>query len=404
MKKRIIICSILAVSLLITGCQSKEKVKNSTSTKITMSDSDDYIMEEDACHNFNEYASSIVPEEKGYYYIMNQKLCYYDKSIDKCVYVCSKVDCEHETGNQNCDANIDGFHNCMYHYKDNLYFIQTTSDQNGNFALEMVRVSEDGSERESLYSFLNYVGGEGLNYNNYIHRGYLYYTVNNEDAGKKEKATIYRRALEKDAVEEVYYETEGYGTRLDSFKAYGNELYFVENGFREADEQDAYFSLVKSNIHTKESSTIMDYFYGDYERVGENWYYLDLKTDKLICATEQGERTEVCDVETVFGTNCDTYLQTDGTNLYLYTVKTSEENEEIERSLKIIDTNGKELCVLNGVDEFIGADDEYLFFEKTVDEYSEEVGQEVCVDHMYYYKKSDIGSGDYSLRTEMIPE
>lgn len=73
----------------------------------------------------------------------------------------------------------------------------------------LTQMSVDGSEREDLFSFVH-ITGEEISYEAYVHRGYFYYSIANLDGSKKEKLTIYRRALVKDAPEEVFYESEAY--------------------------------------------------------------------------------------------------------------------------------------------------------------------------------------------------
>ena len=133
----------------------------------------------------------------------------------------------------------------------------------------------------------------------------------------------------------------------------------------------------------------------------DSWYCVDEDKQKLLRITGT-EKKELCMVEDIE----DTQLKTDGTYLYLYTCERIEKEDEVIRkySVKILDTDGNVVATLKDTDEFVGADDEYLFFKKYEDVYSEEAGQEVAVNHTYYYKKSDIGTGDYSLRTEMKPE
>lgn len=406
-KSIIVICSLVIVSFC--GCESKS-VKNenkSASTMIEMSKSNDYIAEEDDCHNY--LAEGIVPvmvqDENGYYYLNEKMLLYYDKNADKSVYLCSKTDCAHqkEKNMLDCDANMFYYDSAIYKYKNHLYGIANqSSGGNGTYGMQLIQMAADGSERKSLYTFANYTSGEGITYISCIHRGYFYYTVANLDSTKKVKATIYRRALEPDAKEEVFYETEeNYGVSISVLRGYGNELYFKEFGCMASDSNE-YMELKKCNIHTKENKVVRENTYGYYEKFGNKIYVINKDKKMLVEFDEDtGEETELYAID-----GDEIYLRSDGEYLYLEYCewKEDKENEEWKQKIEIIGLDGKLVDVLEDTGEFIGGDENYLFFREEAKEYSEEAEQEVSAEYLCYYKKSDIGSGDYSLRTEMVPE
>ena len=409
MKRKIIgiICGLFV--LLTAGCQVKENVKNeikdkSKSSQIEMSHSDEYIAGEDSCNNYllDGITPIMVPDKDGYYYINDYMLLYYDKNADKSVYVCSKPDCKHDKSyNSDCYANLYYCDEIIYKYKDNLYIVEEQSDiKTGTSAEVLTRLSLDASEREALYSFYNVADGVGYSYASCIHRGYFYYAVADDGSSEKETVKIYRRALEKDASEELFYESEeNYGVQIGCLKGYGNEIYFDELGFRKK-ESDEYMKLKKCNIHTKKDKMVKEEFRGYYEKIGDKIYMQNLNMNMLIEYDENtGEEKELYSFET--DNTHYSNIRSDGQYLYLFYVGCGDEDKN---TLQIIDLEGNLVDTLEDVDDFLGGDDTYLFFRKMAKEYSEEEKEDVMVYHMYYYKKSDIGSGDYSLRTEMKPE
>ena len=399
-KKIAVLFCLMCVTILTNGCQ-KNKENTKSISDVEMSHSEDYIVGEDGCNNFwyDEGETEVIPTENGYYYEDNWMLCYFDKTTKQSMYVCSKPECEHSVYDDKCNANLFGYNNQIFLYKDKLYIVKVVGEDVKGLALE--QISSDGTERETLYTFLDAIEEGGVEYTCYVHRGYFYYAISNRDGDKKKKVTVYRRALEKDAPKEVFYETEAYGITIPQLRAYGNEMYIRETGFRKKGMQDVYTAMKKCNIHTKKVETELENYYGIYVRMKDSWYCVDEDKQKLLRITGT-EKKELCMVEDIE----DTQLKTDGTYLYLYTCERIEKEDEVIRkySVKILDTDGNVVATLKDTDEFVGADDEYLFFKKYEDVYSEEAGQEVAVNHTYYYQKSDIGSGDYSLRTEMKPE
>ena len=149
--------------------------------------------------------------------------------------------------------------------------------------------------------------------------------------------------------------------------------------------------------------TLTEDQYGMCVKVKNHLYTMDKDRKMIIRFSEDGkDKKELYPVEDLK----DTDLKTDGTYLYLYTRKCiqKEEDSVISGTVQAIDTEGNPVDTLKDTDAFVGGDDTFLFFQKIEEEYSEESGQEESVKHMYYYKKSDLGSGDYSLRKEMKPE
>ena len=413
LKIRYVLLNCLLVITLLTGCQPKKsdvsKDNESQFATIKMSDSNEYILGEDGCNTllYMDCESMIVPSENGYYFIQNGMLCFYDKETNKVVYVCSKPNCKHEKCDENCDAYDATTPAQMYYYKNNLYVVESRFDTDMDISnYWLIKKSEDGSEQQDLFSFCQSISGEGIILTSYVHRGYFYYAVNSDDESKKETVTLYRRALEPDAKEEVVYETQGYAPSLYGFRAYGNDLYIRESGFAKANGEDMYSNIIKCNIHTKETKKTRENCYGNFVKIKDKMYIMDAEKNKIVQFSEdEEEEKEIYPIEDLEKSFI-TLFKTDGTYLYFYTEKEIEKDGKTERkrTLQIIDTEGNLVDTLKNTDEFIGGDDEYLFFKKYDDEYSEEVGQEVAMEHTYYYKKSDIGSGDYSLRTEMKPE
>ena len=399
----------LFMLILLTGCQSKTSdasKDNKSQSLAVMSDSDEYILGEDGCNTLMLYdvETAVIPSENGYYFAKNGMLCFYDKEMDKSIYVCSKADCQHEKYDENCDAFIDYTNGGIYYYKNHIYLLRCKYDTNTHIVnYYLVKCSEDGSEQQDLYNFMQYIDEEGVSYVSYVHRGYFYYSVLNEDTSKKSKATLYRRLLEKDAKEEIVYQSEGYGASLYRLTAYGNDMYIDEGGFTDASEEETYSNIVKCNIHTKKTEIIRENCYGNFVKIKDKMYIKDKEKNKIVQFSEnEKEEKEIYAIENLESTD----LKTDGTYLYLDISKPKEENGEKKRYhiVEIIDTEGNLVDTLENTDEFIGGDENYLFFKKCGDEYSEEVGEEVYMEHIYYYDKSNIGSGDYSLLTEMKPE
>ena len=408
-----LLLSMLIIVTIVSGCQSaqmdKKKQSKFKDAAVEMSDSDEYILGEDGCNTLSylDCESIIVPSENGYYFIQSGMFCFFDKETNKVVYVCSKPDCKHETIDENCDAyDITGLPQ-IYYYKNNIYSIKSKMDTDTNISTYwLIKKSEDGSEQQDLFSFCQCISDEGVSLTSYVHRGYFYYAINSNNESKKETVTLYRRALEPDAKEEVIYETQGYASALSGFQAHGNDLYIQEDGFAKANGEDVYCNIMKCNIHTKETKKIRENCYGYFVKIKDKMYIIDAEKNKIVQFSEdEEEEKEIYPIEDLEKSFI-TLFKTDGTYLYLYKENEIEKDGKTEkkRTLQIIDTEGNLVDTLKNTDEFIGGDDEYLFFKKDEVEYSEKYLQEERVEHIYYYKRSDIGSGDYSLRTEMKPE
>ena len=295
----------------------------------------------------NTFAQKYVaPTEDGYYIIDNGALNFIDKKSGKEITVCNKPDCNHEL-NENCNATVDCDIELLT--DENALYTQNR-EENGDIVF--YKISMDASKHEKLYTVGNVPDDEEYSVPYIVENGYLYYVFENLDGEKEKNTTLCRRALEKNAEEEKVYSEKGYAVSFDDMQVYDHQIYFDVCGFQKPDEEGDILKLCKYDTATGKEQTVWKNAYGMYTKIGNLIYRQDEK-GKLTSFSEQtGETAEIKTEENMF----DVDLRTDGEYLYLFQYKNN--------TLRIIDTNGKQLAQLKNMPSYmVGADKNILVFQ-----------------------------------------
>ena len=306
----------------VTGCNKDKEV---TGNQYVFGQDDQSSMFYNQIQCDLEQAES----EKGYYFIKNQYIYFFDKDTKKVVPLCNKSDCLHDEETiekrVNCNAYIPKSIDTtdIVYYNHCVYYIVDGSDTK-KLTEQLVEVSEDGSAKEVIASIS---GGKIQNWQ--IHRGYIYYTINqyerDEDTGEEIscKTKIYQLKLHENVDEaELLYETkDGYnGMGGDVMLFYGDHAYFTTEGYAQEGE-DSYFTTYHYNLVTKEmkelvpckDSNFSHMFVYNNQLIYNCWYDTDddERNGIYYCCDLNGEHRKE-----FRKTRAGEVLYTDGTYLY----------------------------------------------------------------------------------------
>ena len=252
--KRLFSTLFLIFVALFTGCSSGEAVTG-----------DSYYFETDDQYYIKKFPTDIATIAKskdGYYFFGGPDynyLYYMDNASMKPVLLCNKPNCLHynETDSNKvseCNAYFCP-HGNLFYYKSSLYVIGQTSQADSSEAL--FQVSLDGAKRKKLVTFKNYV------YNMIIHRGSIYYIVNDsasqDTSSSVSKSILYRIHLNDTAkAPELLFECEGVSSILDNLLGYGDSLYFRHDFFEDEDMETEKQSIYRIDYSGKCESIIDD--------------------------------------------------------------------------------------------------------------------------------------------------
>ena len=258
MKKQISIAlaaAMLACSLFC-GCRSDETDHKNDINHDNIKYENTYIDGQDYQFQFynNPAFSKINQAENGYYFISNNYFYYIDGKTMKTTPLCSKPNCLHDKEDdadekQNCnayaDTSIPDAYQQLVCYGNNIYYIRKYTDEDDEQTYsEIVRVSSDGSSRETLFRFDN----SNPRIPPVTHRGYLYYPISTYTVTDKKDENgntildydtkIYRFDLSKNKPDpEVLIENDEFGSDgniiINEVNAYGNYLIISYSDFSE---------------------------------------------------------------------------------------------------------------------------------------------------------------------------
>lgn len=228
MRQKIIffIC-ILSICSVLSGCK-EEKIRYE----------DIYIQGQDFQYmyfgNTYENGISMAETEDGYYKLLDNYIYYIEKETMKAVPLCGKTDCLHEketvTHKKDCNAYIESEDGYVNLYKDQLYVRTTVYDQEEqtNYS-EFYAISLDGSQRNKVCQ----VKEDNIQLW-MIHRGKIYYAVDEKGTNDKQNIALKALDLKKPNKSETLFVLDDVfsGTAQD-LVAYGNYVYLYVEGFNE---------------------------------------------------------------------------------------------------------------------------------------------------------------------------
>ena len=226
-QKTIFLICILSVCSMLAGCKEEN-----------ISYEDTYIEGQDFQYmyygNTYENGVSMAETEDGYYKLLDHYIYYIEKETMKAVPLCGKTDCLHEketvAHKTDCNAYIDSEDGYMNLYKDQLYVRTTVYDQEEqtNYS-EFYEISLDGSQRNKVCQ----VKEDNIQLW-MIHRGKIYYAVDEKGANDKQQIALKALDLKKPNKSETLFVLDDVfsGTAQD-LVAYGNYVYLYVEGFNE---------------------------------------------------------------------------------------------------------------------------------------------------------------------------
>lgn len=275
--KRIVKLGMVCMVLLVTclGCGTNKKEVN-ISTENVNELTDDNSSAQDAFQG-------IARVEKGFYFIDNSCLCFYDEGLGKATILCTDAGCEHKS--EECNAYLFGFEQeCLYGYENELYGIETDYEAETDLMhYYLTKISRDGTTRTKLVDLFQNPNGQEVSFVIIQHRGYCYFAINENSYDEKKEGTVYRAKLEKGAKVETVYQDSGYGINY-SIHGYGDSIYIGEDKYEDAAQQ---------------------------KRVSQIWQY-SLEDEKIFKVIEEPFRVFTFAEGTLFYTTNDAIWKFDG--------------------------------------------------------------------------------------------
>ncbi len=329
MKRKIVVCFLtllISISIFATGCGKQEQITSS-----------EYIAGKDDQTCLDGYRD-VATSENGYYFLSNSFVYFYDSNSKKTHVLCNKPECAHD--GEGCNAYINAM--AIRYYEHALYYVSCDTIETNEFYLW--KMSEDGTEKERLF-FLCAEEQEGemsqLFLNQFlVHRGFVYYELQNMDNGKCE---IIKRQLKKGAKEKVIYTCKDDSSMVESLQASGNYLYFtVSHLFEEKYLQDIcayHIEKGKTDVLQKQISIA-----GGITAYDETVYYpsegvlhcigMDGKKKQVMKLPEEGKMTVYVNAK---------YISLDNINKLNLDEKTKQEDRYKKRCIYLYDKESGKL-------------------------------------------------------------
>lgn len=355
--KKIYICTLITAFLcsLLAGCTGEEAVN-------TEQNSVSYVEGEDF-QSFLDTLSAFAKADGGYYFLKDMLLYYFDTQTQEAYIVCSKPNCEHNSGDCTAFFSIFNFYPFqLAYYGGALYVLGWEEDGSirHNYIYEVN--TENYARKKAAYLF------DGTNTSSVsfiIHRGYVYFLKGGTGELKETTSYLYRKMLGSTSKKEetpAIYEFSGIGAEIINIKATANNLIVLNSSYGDSDGNGYETSYYMIDIHSLETKEIVgneayslfadrtDIYYSD----GENTiYHINLTTN---------EKTVFCN------TDSPCYISADGNYIYfdnrqaISIGKIAEEN----RKISVYDKNGNyitEITPKNPKDECYFGGDDFMFFK-----------------------------------------
>ena len=243
---------IIMIALLLPGCSNaySEGPVESKNDETVNSQFEKYVYDQERAQILS-YNSQMAISDKGYYYIANNILNFYNVESEINSPMCSRVDCEHK--DSKCDAYVYSSSatgefacNCMderlHYYEDYLYLIERSTDSE----FYLCRYNNNFNDREVITKLASFEDERTMVMNaniSVIQNGYLYYyaSIVDQDYAQKDYMATFlckRVKLEKDAIPEILGEFEfpgDYAMKVGDSNGLGilvtgDNIYFVAGG------------------------------------------------------------------------------------------------------------------------------------------------------------------------------
>lgn len=243
---------IVMIAFLLSGCSnnySDMQLENKIE-EIVNNQFESYVYDQERAQILS-YNSQMAISDKGYYYIANNILHFYNVESTINSPMCSRVDCEHK--DSKCDAYVysssaSGEFSCncldgwVHYYEGYLYLIERSAESE----FYLCRYNNNFNDREVITKLTSFEDEQAIVMNaniSVVQNGYLYYyvsIVDKEYAQRDYIATFLckRVKLEKDAVPETLGEFEfpgDYAMKVGDSNGLGilvvgDNVYFVAGG------------------------------------------------------------------------------------------------------------------------------------------------------------------------------
>ncbi|MDO5522061.1 MAG: hypothetical protein Q4G58_16320 [bacterium] len=373
-KKNIVAIGVFMGCILFMGCNSIKVDYNK-------------IKDVNSSSKLNEW-SPITVGENGYYYAKRDDtaIYYWEKETGAPVKLCGKADCKHDTSD--CNSYVGGLvPESVQYIKEQVFYLAENGDR-GSKKMSLFEMDKDGENHEKIMDLYDIPEKNSSEPMSLIHRGYLYYALNEIDADSdQENSKVYKVKIEKNAKPELIYD--GKGKLLCNFCAKDDWLYFSTlntNG-------DMDFKGEVLGIHTDTNNNRTMYSYDGKEYVVS----FVVTDDALLCSIMNKGivKINLNDLATSSLYN-KTEKYEDGLSLfydgtYIYednSIQCQVEESYDHRRVFVRDQQGKlvDTIMLKGFSSMIfGGDSKFMFLD--------DIGK------VTFYDKSQIGTGKNELIT-----
>ncbi len=334
----VVLLSILAI--YSTGCNKRVNSVNQTgfSNLSYNIETDDQL--------YSDYFTMAVVDG-GYYILNNSFLYFFDKSSEEMVYVCSLVDCSHNS--EECDAYMN-YAVAIWYYNNSIYYVDGEYDMSSDTVKYVLyKLSLDGSKRERITDIISV---SGIDPEMTIHRGYLYYSV----YATEDSSELYRIPLSKNGKSEKIYSLHGSYASIYKLKGYGDGVIFTTDV---AVDNDAYtYNIMYYDSNSETVSTIMEDCGAEYT-VKDDCIY-DVRTDGVHCYNVANGTDEL-----FYNPGAMVYISFDGENFYLDNIYDIfiENTPEDEHKVWVVNSEGELIDTIDLDNSYVClfGDKDYLF-------------------------------------------
>lgn len=256
MKKSLtFILSIILCAMVFAGCSATANIDYT----------DTYIFGQDSQESYIRYESSLyyAADDSSYYFFNpdNRFLYVIDKSKHICRPLCNKSDCLHDKeisykNQKKCNAYIDTEYECMVYNDGYIYCMDEAEveDKDGIYRLsaEIIKISTDGSKRETVYATSDY-SIRRLK----IHRGYMYFEgviIESDGTAVGSNKALFRLPLTGGEPEELLSCYKNQDAFIIDTRFYGNHI-FIEVAYKGENKIINYDLTTDTYIDTSEKLT-----------------------------------------------------------------------------------------------------------------------------------------------------
>lgn len=352
-----IVALLFVLLMLFSGCSaSREKIN-------TEQNSQSYVEGEDF-QNYLDPMSAVAKADNGYYYFNDLKLYYFDIETKESYPVCNKPNCDHSSASCMAFFNMFQFYPFQLSYYKNALYVWGW-EEDGNVRHNYIySVSLDDYKREKA-AFL-YDGTNTGSYYFIVHRGYIYYVKNGGTDLKEQTAYLYRVKIgdkSRKREDKPIYEFSGIGATVWNVTASGNNIIFSNSSYGDSKGNDYKNSYSIINIHSLESSELVED--GNYSIFANGNYVYYGKDENTINRIDliTKEETSFCDI------NGPCYISADDNYIYFDNLQSIivGNTDEQDRKIFVYDKTGKyitEIVPKNPKDDcYFGGDDIMIFKE-----------------------------------------